>query len=223
MKRMKLIKINFIEDFISELVEVVKKISKETIEKNGIFNIVLSGGITPIPIYEKLRQIDTDWSKWHFWLADERMPSIETQLNSDLIMKTWLNKIQIKSTNIHFIPVNKGIKYAVNYYNNEVKKIDYFDLTLLGIGEDGHSASLFPGHIIGQFENSEDVLMVLNSPKAPKERITLSAKRLSLSKNIIYIAQGENKKNIIHLIMKGELFPCNIIKGKLESSLYYLP
>ena len=222
MKRIKLIKINCIEDFISELVEFVKKISNETIEKNGIFNIVLSGGITPIPVYEKLTQIDTDWSKWHFWLADERMPSIETQLNCDLIMKTWLNKVQIKSTNIHFIPLDKGIKYAVNYYNNEVKKIDYFDLTLLGIGEDGHSASLFPGNNIGQFENSEDVLMVLNSPKSPKERITLSANRLSHSKNIIFLAQGESKKSIINNIMQGGAFPCNHIRGQQESTLYYL-
>ena len=219
---MKCIKYKCKQKFVSDVVDFIIDTSKISIKSNGVFHIVLSGGITPIPVYEKLKQIDTDWSKWHFWLADERMPTIETQLNSDLIMKMWLNKIQIKTTNIHFIPLTNGIEYAVNYYNNELKKIHYFDLTLLGIGEDGHSASLFPGNNIGQFENSEDVLMVLNSPKSPKERITLSANRLSLSKNIIFLAQGESKKSIINNIMQGGAFPCNHIRGQQESTLYYL-
>lgn len=219
---MNFIKYNSKRKYISEIVDFIINTSKISINRNGVFHIVLSGGITPIPVYEKLSQIDTDWSNWHFWLADERMPSIDTEHNCDLIMKTWLNKIQITSTNIHFIPLNNGINYAVNYYNEEVKKIDYFDLTLLGIGEDGHSASLFSGNNIGQLEDSDDVLMVLNSPKAPKVRITLSANRLSHSKNIIFLAQGESKKSIINYIMQGGPFPCNYIRGQQESTLYYL-
>lgn len=219
---MQLIEINNIDDFINEIVDIVEKISIDAITKNGVFHIVLCGGTTPIPVYEKLSQIETNWSNWNFWLGDERMPPTNVEHNCDLIMKTWLNKIQIKSTNVHFIPLNMEMRNAVNYYNEEIKNIDEFDLTILGIGEDGHSASLFPGNNIGQFENSEDVLMVINSPKEPKDRITLSANRLSRSKNIIYIAQGESKKKIIDLIMKGEPFPCNIINGKLESTLYYL-
>jgi 6-phosphogluconolactonase len=219
---MRLIKIDKLENFIIKIAELIEEKSIEAIKKNGLFHIVLSGGTTPIPVYEKLCQIKTNWSNWHFWICDERMPPTEVEHNCDLIMKSWLNKIHVKSSNIHFISLNNGLINAANNYKEDLKNIDYFDLTLLGIGEDGHSASLFPGNDFGQYEDSDDVLIVINSPKAPKDRITLSANRLSRSKNIIFLAQGEGKKSIIDLIMRGEQFPCNIIKGQLESTLYYL-
>lgn len=219
---MNLIKFNKIDDFVSEIVDLIAKIANEAIENNGCFHIVLCGGTTPIPIYENLSKIETDWSNWHFWLGDERMPPTIAGHNCDLVMKLWLNKIPIESKNLHFIPLLKGIESAVNEYKNELNKVDVFDLTLLGIGEDGHSASLFPGNNFGESEHSEDVLGVINSPKEPLNRITLSANRLSHSKNIIFLAQGESKKSIINNIMQGGTFPCNYIKGQQESTLYYL-
>jgi 6-phosphogluconolactonase len=219
---MHLIKFNKIEDFVSEIVELVTKIANEAIENNGIFHILLCGGSTPIPIYERLSKIETDWTNWHFWLGDERMPPTEAGHNCDLVMKTLINQITIDSKNLHFIPIFKGMNHAINSYEKELKRLDFFDLTLLGIGEDGHSASLFPGNNFGESEHSDDVLGVINSPKEPLNRITLSANRLSHSKNIIFVAQGKSKKLIINNIMQGAPFPCNYIRGQQESTLYYL-
>ncbi len=219
---MNLIKFNKIEDFVSEIVELVTKTANKAIENNGVFHIVLCGGTTPIPIYEQLSKIETDWTNWHFWLGDERMPPTEAGHNCDLVMKTWTNQIPIDSKNLHFIPILIGMENAINTYKNELKRVNLFDLTLLGIGEDGHSASLFPGNNFGESEQSDDVLGVINSPKEPLDRITLSANRLSHSKNIIFLAQGESKKSVINYIMQGGPFPCNYISGQQESTLYYL-
>ena len=208
-------------EFVSQVVTLVTTLANEAIKQTGAFHIVLCGGRTPVPIYEALRLVDTNWSLWHFWLGDERMPSALAGLNRDLIEESWLAHIPAKRENVHYIPVELGIEEAVKQYNDSLKTVNLFDLSLLGVGEDGHTASLFPGNDLGESGNSLEVLPVFNSPKAPKERISLSAKRLGLSKKVLFIAQGKEKKNIIDRIQSGEDLPCNAIKGETDSLLYY--
>lgn len=219
---MRLNQFNSNDVFVAALVKRVTEAAETAIQKKGGFHIVLCGGRTPVPIYKALSRMNTNWLCWHFWLGDERMPSASAGLNCDLINETWISQIPVDPKNVHYIQVAAGMEVAVKQYSEALQEVDLFDLVLLGVGEDGHTASLFPGNDPGQSEQAADVMGIFNSPKMPKERISLSTARLSRSKEIVFIAQGEEKKNIIDRIMQGDPLPCNAVKGEQESLLYYL-
>jgi 6-phosphogluconolactonase len=207
--------------WIEKIISSIIKIADLAISKRGRFDIVLCGGNTPINVYKKLSKIETDWSLWNFWIGDERMlePN-SSELNCKMIEDNFLKFISLKK-NANFIDLNLEIEKARELYSKKLQEIKLFDLVLLGIGEDGHTASLFPGNDIGQDENSDLAISVYNSPKFPKQRISMSANRLSLSKNVFYLVNGSNKKSIIKKIMISKNYPVNHIKGKEKTIIYF--
>lgn len=209
-------------DWIHETVKYIIQKANESIEQTGLFNIVLTGGDTPGIIYNYLKTQKTDWSCWFFWLSDEReVSSTFRNTNCEMIYQELLNGIQINPEQINFFNQDDGISKAILEYEQKVKSIDLFDLVLLGIGEDGHTASLFPGNEIGIDIDSPDVLAVFNSPKPPSHRITLSANRLSNSTDVLFLARGNNKKNILSQMLPGSNLPANFIRGKNQTSIFY--
>lgn len=210
------------DEWINYVVEFISRCAEVAITNSDSFHIVLPGGDSPKLIYHKLAEIDTIWSKWHFWIGDERMPS-ETynDLNKLMIQKHLLDHIPYAAHQVHFMMVEWGVEKAVNDYKESLKAVSMFDLTLLGIGEDGHTASLFPGNDSGSSHHADDIMIVTNAPKAPKDRLSLSVKRLNMSENVLFIAKGANKKNIVLKIQEDLTLPCNSIMGKNESLLYY--
>lgn len=213
---------NFEDEWVNGIVEKIRVRAELAIEKQGHFNIVLSGGLTPVSIYKKLSLLDLNWDKWHFWLADERiLVNSKSELNKTLIYNSFLDHIKYNQDQIHFLEDGLNFMESISYYENELKKVLMFDLVLLGIGEDGHTASLFPGNNLGVSENSPSVLGVNNSPKPPKKRISLSINRLSKSTDVYFLVKGLDKKNIIDNILNGAILPCSKIRGKNETLLHY--
>jgi 6-phosphogluconolactonase len=213
------------EDWLNSILNLIEACSKESINTNGIFNFLLTGGDTPRFLYQKLSLLNTNWENWNFWITDERFYNyldIKYNYNCEMIFTEFLNKISITKKQIHFIDKSKCYDDAVNFYKNELLQLDLFDFAILGIGEDGHTASLFPGNDIGELSTSDDVLTINNSPKAPSQRISLSVNRLNKSKNILFMANGESKNEIINQIINKRQFPCTLIKGKIQTFLYYL-
>lgn len=213
------------EDWLNSILNLIEASSKESIKTNGIFNFLLTGGDTPRLLYQKLSLLNTNWDNWNFWITDERFYNdldINYNYNCEMIFSEFLNKISITKKQIHFIDKSKCYNDAVVFYKHELLKLVLFDFAILGIGEDGHTASLFPGNDIGELDTSDDVLTVNNSPKAPTKRISLSVNRLNKSKNILFMAKGESKSEIINQIITKRQFPCTLIKGKIQTSLYYL-
>lgn len=218
---MRIVFFSEVEEWVDGVVKYISNCAESAIKEYDSFHIVLSGGDTPKLIYNKLTELNTNWNKWHFWIADERFPSETfTQLNKTMIQTYFLNKIPCLDHQVHFMMVELGLDEAVRNYNEAVKSITMFDLSLLGIGEDGHTASLFPDNYIGFDDNSEDVLIVTRAPKEPKNRLSLSAKRLRASRNIIFITKGKNKKSILDKIQTDDTLPCNIVAANNESCLY---
>lgn len=213
---------NFTNEWVDSIVDKIKVCAYNAIKDHGIFNIVLSGGNTPILIFQRLTLMNLEWNKWHFWLSDERILVNSTSfLNKYLIYKNLLNKINYEKNQIHFLIDNLSLSDSIIFYENELKKVLFFDLVLLGIGEDGHTASLFPGNNLGLEQNSPNVLGINNSPKAPSNRISLSTNRLNKSYNVYFLVKGPEKKNIIDKIIKGQSFPCTNISGLNETKIYY--
>lgn len=184
------------------------------IKKNGRFTIVLAGGKSFLKTYQILKNSKSDWSKWHIFFGDERcLPINSTDRNDQQILKAWLDNRKIPEENINFIPVELGTKHTLLFYEKLLERIQKFDLVLLGMGEDGHTASLFPNH---NHQNNKSVIVVRNSPKNPKDRISLSYSRLNKSKNVYKLICGSSKSKALKLWFKGKVLPISKINGDFE-------
>lgn len=188
-----------------EACELIKQVAKNAIETRGLFRIVLSGGTTPGQIYQILAKEPYNWSQWQFFLGDERcLPLDFTERNSQMAMATWLSNISVPDENIYFIPSELGAEQSAQKYAETIKTKMPFDMVLLGMGEDGHTASLFPDH---EHNQNELTHAVHNSPKPPSDRVSLSASSLSCSHHVLIIITGAGKKDSVEAWRNGKSLP----------------
>ncbi len=172
--------------------------SVEAINSRGEFHFVLAGGDTPRPIYRQLRTAPTNWSAWHIYFSDERcLPPGDPARNSRMAGDAWLDHVPVPAQQLHVIPAESGPRDAARSYAEILKSVGDFDLVLLGLGEDGHTASLFPGHEWGAEPGSPDTLAVVAAPKPPPERVSLSAARLSRSRHVLFLVSGTSKRGAV--------------------------
>lgn len=210
------------QTFINQAIKYIQWKANEAIKSSGLFHLVLSGGNTPRDIYKALSNIETEWSLWNFWFSDERCYSKnDSNLNSSMVSKTLFQKVPVNFDNIHCIRSEFGLLKATSMYQHEIVNAPVFDLTLLGLGEDGHTASLFPGHTWGDEENAQDVLAVMNAPKPPLNRISLSMKRLNRSRDILFLVAGREKQKIVNEYKLGTRMPATGIKGHEQTIMFY--
>ncbi|MFC1602587.1 6-phosphogluconolactonase [Pseudomonadota bacterium] len=180
--------------------------AEEAIEKQGRFTIVLAGGETPTILYRTLVDAKTDWNAWHIYFGDERcLPKDDPQRNDFMAKTAWLNHVSIPSNQINNIPAELGAEEGAKQYHERLSNVATFDLVLLGLGEDGHTASLFPnGEATYATENT---IAVINAPKAPLERISLTAQRLGQTDELFFIVTGSNKQNAVQQWRNNEQIP----------------
>ena len=182
--------------------------SRDAIAQHGAFDIVLAGGRTPRKLYRALRHADADWTRWHVWFGDERCAAPDDpERNSKMARDEWLDQVAFPVANLHAIPAEAGAREAATLYARALRGVDTFDLVLLGLGEDGHTASLFPGHDWGVHADSPDAMAVFNAPKSPPERISLSAHRLSHARHVLYLVEGAGKRDAVAAWQRGEAIP----------------
>ena len=182
------------------------------IQQRGQFHLVISGGETPREIYRQLCLAHTDWSVWHIYFSDERcLPPTDANRNSRIAGEAWLDHIPILAAQLHIIPGELGASEAAREYAETLRTVGMFDLALLGLGEDGHTASLFPDHEWGIAPSSPDTLTVFNAPKPPPQRVSLSAARLSRSRQVIFLIAGESKHRAVAEWRNGKNIPARVI------------
>lgn len=183
------------------------------IEERGKFIIVLAGGSTPRAVYQMLRGAEADWSRWHVYFGDERcLPADDIERNSTMASDAWLGHVPIPHGQMHAIPAELGAKAAALAYAESLRDVGTFDLVLLGLGEDGHTASLFPGHKWGIEADAPDTLAVNNAPKPPQERVSLSARRLSCTREVLFLVAGQTKRNAVAQWYAGDAIPAQAIR-----------
>ncbi|MFH0351827.1 MAG: 6-phosphogluconolactonase [Chromatiales bacterium] len=183
------------------------------IERRGRFLIVLAGGNTPRGIYRMLRAADTDWSRWQVYFGDERcLPAIDPERNSRMAADAWLNRVPIPQDQVHAIPAELGAAAAALAYAETLRGVGDFDLVLLGLGEDGHTASLFPNDDWGVNADAADALAVFDAPKPPAQRVSLSAARLSRARAVLFLVEGESKRSAVARWRAGEQLPAGAIQ-----------
>lgn len=186
--------------------------AQQAIARSGAFHIVLAGGSTPRRIYGELTRKATDWSRWHIWFGDERcLPPGHAERNSRMAATAWLDHVAIPPQQVHAIPAELGPHAAAAAYGKTLAGLGDFDLVLLGLGEDGHTASLFPGHDQGVTSTAPDALAVCDAPKPPPERVSLSARRLSAAQVVIFLVSGQGKAAAVSAWRAGADIPAAAI------------
>lgn len=207
-----------IESLRHQVCDAIVASAQKAIAKNGRFSIVLAGGNTPRAVYRLLRDVSMDWSKWHVYHGDERcLPADHVDRNSLMAEQAWLRYVNIPASQIHDIPAELGNVAGAQAYAEILKDVGTFDLVILGLGEDGHTASLFPGQAV---DNSAAAVPVFNSPKPPAERVTLSQNRLNDAREVLFLVTGAGKQQAVDDWRKGVAIPASLIVPLEGADIY---
>lgn len=199
------------------------------------FDMALSGGNTPQKLFKYLIKKYQDalpWERIHFWWGDERCVSpTSDESNFKMANDLLFSHIKIPYTNIHRIkgensPEEEAERYAVemNKYLNRKNGVPVFDLILLGLGDDGHTASIFPDQL-EIFEDSRNCVATKH-PLTGQNRITLTGKVLKNANRIFFMVTGENKSMRVSEIMNNEeaakLLPAYYVEPVNGSLIWFL-
>jgi len=211
---------------IESLVDCVSvriyRAARQAIALRGEFRIVLAGGGTPAAVYRALADTDADWSRWHVYFGDERcLPPTDPERNSVMAADNWLARVAMPQENIHAIPAERGAEPAARTYAELIDAARPFDIVLLGMGEDGHTASLFPGHRHDGARQS--VIAVHDAPKPPPDRVSLSAAALSDADSVLVLVTGAGKYDAVRRWQQGEDLPIAHVHGRDGMDVYLDP
>jgi 6-phosphogluconolactonase len=203
---------------VAELATSLCAEADTAIAARGAFHLVMAGGTTPLALYRELAARQAGDARWHVWYGDERcLPADHPDRNSQMIEAAWLSASRIPPENRRPIPAERGAAQAAALYADWLKGLADFDVVLLGMGEDGHTASLFPVHDWGDAPNSADVLAVHTAPKLPAERVSLSAVRLNRSRSVWWVVTGAGKRDALSRWKSGAALPVSAIQGKQQT------
>ena len=193
--------------------DAIARAASQAIGRKGSFRIVLAGGSTPRAVYQRLPQADGDWRRWHVYIGDERCaPAGHADRNDAMARAAWLTHVPIPESQIYMMPAELGPHAGAARYAETLAQVGDFDLVLLGLGEDGHTASLFPN--VDARRTQADVVPVHAAPKPPPERISLSAARLSRSEQVFFLVAGAGKRQALASWMRGDSIPAaDIVPG----------
>ena len=205
------------QTLVSQLADTLCNVADEAIRTHGAFHLVLAGGRTPQALYREMAKRQAGDANWHIWYGDERSLSFDDPERNSLMAETaWLASSAIPASQRQAIPAERGAPAAAEQYRAWLEELAQFDLVLLGVGEDGHTASLFPGNTW----DDADVIAVLNAPKPPTERVSLSASRLSRSRRVWFIVTGAAKRQAVVRWKSGERLPVSGVSGMMETVVW---
>ena len=177
--------------------------------RGGARTLVLAGGNTPRRCFELLARLEVEWGRVTVLFGDERcVPASHPDSNYLMARQALLD--QVSPATVHRIPGELGPDEAAAAYASVVAGLAPLDVVILGVGEDGHTASLFPGH---EALNAKGwVVGVRNSPKPPPERVTLTLQALRGAHRVIILATGAGKAQAVAMAKRGEV-PSGMIAG----------
>ena len=189
----------------------IKIACKTAVEKRGAFHLVLAGGTTPKRCYELLADENLPWDKLHIYFGDERCLAIgDDERNDTMAKNAWLDKVSIPDSQIHSMPAEEGPNAGAKIYSVLLAKAPQLDLVLLGLGEDGHTASLFPDNPACQ--DTRYAVPVFDAPKPPPERLSMGQAYINKARDQWFIVTGSGKCDAIEKIMSGEPLPAALFK-----------
>jgi 6-phosphogluconolactonase len=210
-------------EVLSALAEHFVKLANEAIAAEGKFSVALSGGSSPKKLYELLANSyagSIEWDKVYFFFGDERnVPQTDKDSNYLMAKKALFDPLQISTTNIFPVDTSLAPKEAAEKYQEEIEEFFdevelSFDLILLGLGDNSHTASLFPYTPVlhDRLPGVKDVFIT----DQQVYRITLNAPLINEAKHIAFLVYGEGKAIAVHHVLEDdediELYPAQLIE-----------
>ena len=191
--------------------EAAVRLINDSLRAHGRFSVALAGGNTPRSLYRLLASQfrgQIPWTKVHVFWGDERyVPLADSQSNYRMARETLLDAVPCPVGNVHPMPTElpdpdlaarEYEKTLRNYFSEDWPR---FDLVLLGLGEEGHTASLFPGS--PAFNETQRWVVAVNAPAKPALRLTLTLPALTAAANIYFLVAGSNKAEALHHVLTG--------------------
>ncbi|MBK5280641.1 MAG: 6-phosphogluconolactonase [Nitrospiraceae bacterium] len=193
--------------------ELVHTVGQEAMRENGRFLIVLSGGTTPETLYRTLSSPPFadrfDWSRTAFFFSDERLvPPDDPQSNYALAKKTLFTPLKVTPSQVYRMAgESRDPQAAAHEYEQQLRCATKtspsthptLDLMLLGLGEDGHTASLFPGS--PALRGNQSLIAVTQSPKGPSTRLTMTLGVINRASVVLFLVAGAGKAGIVKAIL----------------------
>jgi 6-phosphogluconolactonase len=214
------------EQLSHALAEWITSLIEETLSRQEQFSLVLSGGNTPKKLNILLASSPfkdrIDWKKIHVFFGDERaVPLDDERNNARMAFDTLLNKVPVPPEQIHIMDTDLSPEAAAmeyeeelcEYFGTDILPVKTFDLVLLGMGDDGHTLSLFPGTPVIHEEKSWVSGFFLKSQNM--YRITLTKNIVNRAKHIVFMISGKDKANALREVVEGvrnpDLYPAQVI------------
>ncbi|XP_065552444.1 GDH/6PGL endoplasmic bifunctional protein isoform X1 [Lathamus discolor] len=200
------------EDLISQLASDMEEAASRTVARSGQFHLALSGGSSPVVLFQRLARhhYAFPWKHTHIWLVDERcVPLTDTESNFFTLHNHLLQSVRVPYFNVHPMPVHLNQRLCVEedrgteLYAKEITALvanASFDLVLLGVGTDGHTASLFP-HSEDGLEGAQTVVLT-ESPVKPHQRMSLSLPLINKARRVFVLVLGKGKHDITTLLSR---------------------
>src|SRR3954467_5751420 len=217
--------------------DVVTRLAEEALDARGVFHLALAGGSTPKRCHELLAERDIDWSRVHVWESDERaVGPDDDESNFKMIRDSLLDRVSIPGGNVHRVMGERGAEPAADAYEGELRaaveprtqaEIPILDVVMCGLGEDGHTMSLFPGNPAVGVKHRLAV-GVHDAPKPPPDRISFT---LDLApapsplppppppRRTILLTAGSSKAEALAAVLEGAdpHVPASLLRfGRLE-------
>ncbi|XP_047322003.1 probable 6-phosphogluconolactonase 1 [Impatiens glandulifera] len=226
-----------LDELRRDLADYIADLSETSVKHRGAFAIALSGG-SLIGLLRKLCEAPynktVDWSKWYIFWADERLVS-KTHVDSNykLAKDRFLSKVPVVPSHVHSINDTVSAEKTAENYEFVIRQLvrtrliavsdisdsPKFDLILLGMGSDGHVASLFPNHPILEEDNDQWVTYITDSPEPPPERITFTLPVINSASNVAVVVAGADKAQAVHLSIDDDDDDNDVHGHKLPSKL----
>jgi 6-phosphogluconolactonase len=217
------------ERLYEEAADTIARLIDETLRSRGSCTFVLAGGSTPEGLYKRLASppFDTeiDWGRVHFFWGDERaVPPDHTDSNYRMAHNAFLSKLPVSGSNIHRIPAEHPPAEAALLYEVDIRKffgsasLPSFNIVLLGLGEDGHTASIFPG--TSAITETDRIVTDVYVGQLRSHRITLSLPAINNARCVIFLVSGKSKAPVVRevIVNKNPNFPATAVQplgGKL--------
>lgn len=214
--------------------DLSSKINAE-VQKHKIFNIALSGGNTPRIIFDELADHYSGaipWKNVHLFWGDERcVPSTHPDSNYKMAWQHLIDRINIPGANIHRIVGEAKPEAEATRYSREISDFTRsrngwpeLDMILLGVGEDGHTASIFPNQM--ELLHSDRICAVSVHPQTGQKRITITGEVIHMARSVVFLVGGNNKAGVIKSILQHEAsaggYPAAKVAEKAGNVEWYL-
>lgn len=190
--------------------------AERALQVQPFFTLAVAGGSSPALLYRLLGQSGWDFSRWRVVYGDERfLPEGDQQRNSTLLEREWLSHLRVPVAMHQTLCFSDNFTADVAEYSKAVAACLPLDFALLGMGEDGHTASLFP-----RKHFAEGVaVMVDDAPKPPARRMSLNYSSLNSATTVCFLVSGVSKAEAVKQWQQGESLPVTQIQGRVQTYL----